>query len=253
MNTHNLAHNCGECGRMTGVNGSKLACSLCLELYHVQCTNLSRFDHKSMTKYDKQNWMCHNCIYVFPFNTVLEQDLFVKLTQNQWKSNVTIKCQDLLFDPFERLKSHDIKLPCDHYHPDIQHFTDSHNIDEVCNSNYYDSEEFNNMLPNNAKLSFYHCNLRSAKHNSIDLSNYMRSLKNTFDIIGLSETWLNSTTTDIVGFPNYVQVHKYREQKTGGGISLLINDKIRFHELESLSMCTEVIETVFVEAVSKLL
>lgn len=250
MNCIDSTDNCNECGRIIVVSElNKLTCSICINDYHVQCTNLSRFDHKGMSKINRDNWTCHKCICLFPFNHIIDENVFVKLTKNIWKRNIPFNCEDLLFDPFEHLKLNDVKLPCDQYDPDIQHYSGSQNIDEVCNSNYYDNEEFNNMISDNSsrKLSFYHCNVRSARHNSTNLSNYMMCLKHRFDIIGLSETWLNPIITDIGGFPDYVQVHKYREKKSGGGVSLLINNQIKFHELDSLCMCNEVAETVFVE------
>ncbi len=51
MNCIDSTDNCNECGRIIVVSElNKLTCSICINDYHVQCTNLSRFDHKGMSK-----------------------------------------------------------------------------------------------------------------------------------------------------------------------------------------------------------
>ena len=53
------------------------------------------------------------------------------------------------------------------------------------------------MMSLNAKvtkkygLSFIHFNCRSLKSNFVNLHSYLQTLKQKFDIIAISETWLN--------------------------------------------------------------
>ena len=68
-----------------------------------------------------------------------------------------------------------------------------------------------------------------------------------FDIIGLTETWLNESNQDILGFPNYNHVYMYRQNKTGGGVSILLQTHIQYKELTEFSICNELFECVFVE------
>ena len=55
---------------------------------------------------------------------------------------------------------------------------------------------------------------------------YLASLNHNFDIIGLSETWLSEKCHSIDGFSAYDHLHKYRDGKRGGGVSLLIHNNI---------------------------
>ena len=133
-----------------------------------------------------------------------------------------LNCEHFLFNPFELKDTVKDAIPCDEYDPDIHYYSDSQNI---CDSSYFDIDEFNATISKSKlakRLSMNHCNIRSASKNSNDFSNYLDALNCKFDIIALSETWLSDNNSDIVGFPNYDQVHKFREHKRGGGVSLLM-------------------------------
>ena len=108
----------------------------------------------------------------------------------------------------------------------------------MCNSNYYDIDEFNEAVSKfkpPKTLSFVHSNIRSASKNANSFSIYLSTLNHQFDIIALSETWLSDTNDDIVGFPNYSQIHRCRSTKKGGGVTLLLHNHMHFHELEEFS------------------
>ncbi len=74
--------------------------------------------------------------------------------------------------------------------------------------------------------------------NSNDFSTYLNTFNHQIDITCFGETWLNNNNTDIV-FPNYSQVHKYRENKKG--VSIPINELLHYHELEELSIISEIL------------
>jgi len=157
--------------------------------------------------------------------------------------NPSINCEELLFDPFELMYDKN-NNPYEDFDPDANYYAKSHSLGE---SKYFETDEFNKIASRNKKLSLMHTNIRSATKNSNDLSNYLATLNHQFDIIALSETWLNKNNTDIIGFPNYSQVHIYRENKKGGGVSLLIKETIHYHELENLSIVSEILECIFIE------
>ena len=241
-----IRNRCNVCTKK--VNVSNLTCSICMNVFHIQCTQLSRFDHRGLSMGDKINWTCATCILLFPFNHIIDEKKFLQLANNKWIIKVPLICDNLLFNPFEDFEVNGV-LPCDKYDPDIQHFSQSQNITNICHSPYFQIDEFNDsvgILPK-GNLSLIHCNIRSARQNSADFSNFLYSLHHKFDIIALSETWLNSNNDSIIGFSEYSQVNIYRNNKRGGGVSLLIHDSITFTELEDLSTCNDVFESVFVE------
>ena len=66
-------------------------------------------------------------------------------------------------------------------------------------------------------------------------------------LIALTETWLNDLNSDIVGFLNYNHVFKCRQSKIGGGVSILVKNDIRYHELIKFNIINDIIESVFIE------
>jgi Skp family chaperone for outer membrane proteins len=116
---------------------------------------------------------------------------------------------------------------------------------------YYDSAEFNSLFLNDLykdkQLSMYHCNIRSANKNANDLSIHMRTLNHEFDIIALTETWLNQNNTEINGFPHYNHEYNFRKSKKGGGVSILLKDSIQYKVLNDVSFSTDIFESLFIE------
>ena len=60
--------------------------------------------------------------------------------------------------------------------------------DSLSNSNYYDENSFNCSFSNNNNLSLFHMNIRSIPKHLGDLIAYLANLKNSFSVIGISET-----------------------------------------------------------------
>ena len=70
-------------------------------------------------------------------------------------------------------------------------------------------------------------------------------------VIALSETWLNSRSNDISGFPDYDHICNYRDNKRGGGVSLLLNPTHQYLQIDHLTLSLDCIESIFVQIVSK--
>ena len=159
-------------------------------------------------------------------------------------------CENILFNPFEFVVDENNALPCDDYDPDLHYYSQSQKFTDLCNSNYYDIDQFNNNSSppkKDKQFSMYHCNIRSVTKNGNNLSNHLKALNHEFDIICLSETWLNKTNHEVVGFPDYSHVCNYRESKMGGGVSILLKNGIQYHELTDLTSSTDIIECSFVQ------
>ena len=92
---------------------------------------------------------------------------------------------------------------------------------------YVDCGAFQQNLLGNFDL--LHVNARSLCKNYDDLLQLLSCLKHDLSVIGVSETWFN-TTTDINMFqiPGYSFVHICRAEKIGGGVCLYIKDNLEF-------------------------
>ena len=148
-----------------------------------------------------------------------------------------------------KLSPNDCAYKIDECDPDFNYFSNIIDANSNFDSKYYDVNEFNDTIPTSSSrnLSLFHCNIRSANSNSGDLSNYLASLNHKFDIIGLSETWLSEKCHSIDGFSAYDHLHKYRDGKRGGGVSLLIHNNIQYKELDSISVMNDNLESLFIE------
>lgn len=97
-------------------------------------------------------------------------------------------------------------------------------------------------------LALLHTNIRSLPRNYNDFTNYLQSINITFDIIGLSETWLSDETADVAYLgSDYSHVKCYRNNRRGGGVSLFIHKDMKYRSIPDVCQCKENIESVFIE------
>ena len=226
----------------------RLSCNLCKNTYHTQCTNVSKNNFRTMTDSIKTLWICHHCVAVFPFNHIVDDEKILKSCCND--NGVTKRlCHELLFNPFEKNNDINDNIPNSEYDPDAN-FYDTQIPSSLTDSKYFSSSEFNMEISKSSninQLSMLHCNIRSSNKNANDLSIELGKLNHDFNIIALSETWLNATNTEINGFPDYNHVFNFRKSKRGGGVSLLLQNHLKYHEIEELFISSEVLECLFVE------
>ena len=67
------------------------------------------------------------------------------------------------------------------------------------------------------------------------------------DIVLLCETWLKGDTENKINIPNYKCYHKHRIDSLGGGVSILVNQKLRLRERPDLIVPTTLFEYNVVE------
>ena len=98
-----------------------------------------------------------------------------------------------------------------------------------------------------ADFSFLQLNIRSLPHNLVNLTDYLSCLNIKFSVIGIPETWLNDSShlVDISGFKF---LHKYRKNRTGGGVGLYISNDLEFKLREDLSLYNaDIAESLFIK------
>ena len=115
--------------------------------------------------------------------------------------------------------------------------------------NYYTNVEFNSKIKINDDFSLIHFNCRSLRANAENINSYIESLDRKFDIIALTETWLNKED-DINEFTieGYDIAFTNRSLRRGGGVMLYVAKHFDFNLVESMSVCIDdLVETVTVE------
>ena len=100
----------------------------------------------------------------------------------------------------------------------------------------------------NSDFSLLHLNCRSVLGHFDDFKALIANLHELFCAIGISETWFNHQTFDLVNFPGYCFISNHRSGKTGGGVSLYLQDYLQYKFLQDCTISNpDVIESLFVE------
>ena len=94
----------------------------------------------------------------------------------------------------------------------------------IPNCKYYSNHDFTTSFGKHTRagLSFIHFNARSLSSNFKLVADYLTDLKYKFDIIAISETWLNMHTQDDYELEGYEVCHKVRNAKRGGGVACYV-------------------------------
>ena len=101
-------------------------------------------------------------------------------------------------------------------------------------------------------LSIIHINCRSLNANFKDLKVLLRTLDFSFDVIGLTETWLNESNADVFQLEGYDLCNKNRVAKHGGGVAFFIRSINNYTIIEQLTVDVEnVFECITVKLLLK--
>ena len=102
-------------------------------------------------------------------------------------------------------------------------------------------------------INILHLNIRSLHKNLDNLTFMLAELREcglVIHVIGLCETFLTADSASLGAIENYQMVHRYRNNKLGGGTSLLIHDMLRLNSKLD-SPFNESFESVSVEVLFK--
>ena len=93
----------------------------------------------------------------------------------------------------------------------------------------------------NSKLSVLHLNIRSINKNFSELTDLLQTVDYQFQVIGLSETWLND-------YSHSVSVHSHRKNRQGGGVGLYLASSFDYKVRQNLKFeNSETTDSLFVE------
>ena len=101
-------------------------------------------------------------------------------------------------------------------------------------------------------MSFIHFNARSLKTNFHKIKDYILELNINFDIIAITETWIEPNLISDFNINNYDAFHITRGTRRGGGVAIYTNKKLSGALAESKSFVIEnILECVTVELTIK--
>ena len=96
-------------------------------------------------------------------------------------------------------------------------------------------------------FSLLHMNIRSLPKHLLEFQSYIKTLKLLFSIIGLTETWFNSSLSNLYTLEGYNSINNSRTIKKGGDVALFVKENIQFSIRKDLSIITDCLETLFIE------
>ena len=120
---------------------------------------------------------------------------------------------------------------------------------------YVELDGTDNLNPNNYNLLILQLNIRSLLEHQSDLNTLLTELSSrnsNIDVILLCETFLSKNTVGMVNIPGYNHVCNYRQERKGGGVSILIKHGIPYKRRMDLDEFIEgETESIFIEMTSK--
>ena len=136
--------------------------------------------------------------------------------------------------------THDIENDID---PETNFF---HSLNNDCR--YYNEEQFNNTIKTSHKLSIIHFNSRSLYANFHNIKYYLGQFSQPFNIIAITETWINNERGMDFELEGYEMICKNRENKNGGGVALFVDKNLTYKVVENMStVINDVFECVTIE------
>ena len=246
---------CNLCSKNILRHAHYLNCAYCYGHTHIKCLPGVTANDSIYVNRNQSNWLCPVCsAEVFPFNHYEDDTLFYETVSNCFfdiKSRTIARLRGYQFNPFE-LNEDNLNLPHMDSDPDLQYFNDVTYIETLNKCDYYMVKDFNAMIKDNdlkgkSSLSFMHLNIRSLPKHASEFEAFMAELTINFDIIGITETWLTKSNSDLYDIDIYTHFNQTRNGKMGGGVSLFVRSHINCVIRSDLCLMDNFIEVLFVE------
>ena len=199
-------------------------CKNCLRWSHAKCWGIE-------SKFVKNVWLCKSCCRDnFPFSDFEPEPLRTGSDLNNLKS---------YFNRLDTTSANDEDLD----HADISYI----------NCKYYSCDEFLSIPSKDKSLSFFHSNISSLEKHFDEFTNLFERLNHSFDIIGVSETRLSSSSAGNTSLPGYFFLGVSSES-IAGGVGLYISAKITLKprtDLSKILYSSTNLQSIFIELIFK--
>ncbi len=207
---------CSLCLKCVRCNQRGILCDSCNNWYHAKCVELDITSFNRLAN-SSESWFCPKCFpLLFPFSSVLDDDAFMNLFHN----NINCNQQKIQHTVKNAKNAYTVNF-CKNI--DIE-FGQTE-LAVVCN--YYDCGEMEKIavdFGNSNNISCFHLNCRSLFANYDNIVTLLHSFHDCFDIIVLTETWLDNASIDLFPIAGYRTFFKCRSAGKGGGIIIYVKD-----------------------------
>ena len=211
-----LKQECLGCQKTILLHTTIITCAVCSAMSHSECAKLA-FEFNVINS----TWMCYEC-----------------------KSNKQIR-----YNPFNNL------LFDEHDPNSLNPMEDLHGLSKILDDcKYYDLKKFNNLsrsisIRDGDKFS---CLCNNIDGNAADFDSFYSEIlsqcNNSFAVIGIIETNIDSCHKDLYCIPNYTSEYndKFTGKRKGSGNGLYVNNKFVFNRDKTLCRCSKNIECLFI-------
>ena len=242
--------NCNICNRKFHNHAMIVECVSCHIRYHLKYITLE-CEHQAYILFHLLEWICETCnSLIFPFNQ-LESDNDFLHALNFIDNTAMLNDASLIFNPFELNEIDDVS-PLDEIDPDTN-FYDSINYQLQSRCTYFNELSFKMEVKTQREaesrviFSLFHVNIRSVPQNFDNFTNYLNVLDFSFPIIGLTETWLSDSNSDLFSIEGYEFIEWHRQTRSGGGVGILMKNNLNFIYRDDMSHFDEFCESLCVE------
>ena len=215
---------CSECNKSVSRSKSH-ECQNCFKRSHVKCLGID-------SKYLQNAWLCNTCHRnAFPFfETELTHSNDKKIDSELSHLKSYFESLNLISDNVSNTENEEVTYG---------------------NCKYYRCEEFSTLPFKHKSLSCFHINISSLEKHFDELLSLFLRLNHSFDVIGISETRLNSTLSGNISLPGYSFIHT-PSASNAGGVGLYISNRCTFKprtDLSDILYSQSYLESVFVELI----
>lgn len=140
--------------------------------------------------------------------------------------------------------SHDVLNSVDPDENFFNSFFDS--LDQPRQSEYISLERYSTTQTDFPHITIINYNIRSFRANGDEFKAMLQSLDAHPEIIIPTETWLNEDESALYSIEGYNAYHTTRVDSRGGGVSIFCLREYVCHQLPTLSICTNTIESCVV-------
>ena len=230
---------CSTCFHQIAFDKTGVTCVMCGRCFHAKNTCIK----SPLTCQQAEIDTCHICLSnSLPFNSIDPLDFnftfgdFSRLPSEEDMD----KLMRLKFNPFDTKHT---SIGNDDY----DMLTNINNI----SCKYYLPNDISRDIPSNEHFSILNLNIRSIINKFDSLKYLLKSLKHSFSIISLTETWLDNENCTDYKLDNFNFVSTNRNKKKGGGVGMFISNDLNFKFRPDLDINEEgIIESLFIEIIT---
>ena len=92
-----------------------------------------------------------------------------------------------------------------------------------------------------------HINIRSMKANLTSFEICLQNLEFQFSVIGITETWLSDSNSDLYTIDGYNFIETHRTERSGGGVGIFLRSNILYQRRPDITLNNGLSEYIFIE------